>query len=236
MLRLILAPIGEPLSGMPDESAFCEAEWQRLRQISHPKRRAEYIAGHQLLRLAATVYAQDLGIQSATQAWYQPPASAPRLQNAPHILTGISHSQGWVVAAIARTEQTSDQLGVDIELNRPRKNLAQLARYSFGEQWLKQHQQSLIDAFFLRWTQCEALVKASTKTLGTQLLNHQRFSTQYSQGLPGYSASIKHQGVPDFTVSVAGLADHDIQLEILDPMTGQRAPADMDWQSWWAED
>lgn len=236
MLRLILAPIIAPLSNEPARPVFCEDEWQRLDRISHPKRRAEYIAGHALLRIAANRYAADLGFAQSTAEWFQPPASAPRLKHLPSMLTGISHSQGWALVAIARPPHPAAGLGIDIELNRPRKNLRQLARYSFGEKWLAAHEQNLTEAFFLRWTQCESVVKGSTKTLGTGLLRQQVFSDVNPTGIPGLSGRINHPDLPEFTLSIAGLDNKNASLEILAPASNQFTRLTLDWQSWWAAD
>ncbi|MDN3640811.1 4'-phosphopantetheinyl transferase superfamily protein [Simiduia curdlanivorans] len=150
--------------------------------ISSSKRRQEYIAGHSLLRLAAR---QALGVDASfggtdeKQHWQQPANSAPQLPQHPNLTFGLSHSGGWVAAVVESTGETTnvDKTGVDIELERERKNLTRLARYSFTEDWLHQHREDLLPAFFQRWTLCEALVKGSQKTLGTELLRHQRFAS-----------------------------------------------------------
>ncbi|AFU98599.1 4'-phosphopantetheinyl transferase family protein [Simiduia agarivorans] len=236
MLRLILAPIVAPLSDKPASPFFCADEWRRLDQISHPKRRAEYIAGHKLLRIAVNRYATDLGIELSSAEWIQPPASAPRLKHQPSLVTSISHSQGWALIAIASIDHTCARLGIDIELNRPRKNLAQLARYSFGKEWVEQHNHNLVEAFFLRWTQCESVVKASTKTLGTQLLSQQVFSDTHPIGIPGLSGRINYPDLPEFTLSIAGPENNNASLELFTPESNRFTALALDWQSWWAAD
>lgn len=155
--------------------------------MSSNARRREYIAGHQLLRLAA---AHALGKKPSALHWHQPEDAAPAIIGHPNIKTGLSHSGGWVAAVLASAATTPvqvamDKVGIDIEAERARKNLAQLARYSFGGHWLESNNDDLLNAFFQRWTLCEALVKGSDKSLGTQLLRNQQFSARepMQQGL-----------------------------------------------------
>ena len=165
--------------------AFTDAELRRLATITSAKRRAEYIAGHHLIRLAAS---HLLGFDSQAEAWVQPENSAPILSQHPCLNFGLSHSTGWVAALVEETAHhaaTTAKVGLDIELERDRKNLEQLASYSFTETWLNQHRDQLQSAFFQRWTLCEALVKGSDKTLGTELLRHQRFFTETTNS-PGH--------------------------------------------------
>lgn len=188
MLIFYIAPVAQLCS--PNwATSFCSEELARLAQIRAEKRRQEYIAGHQLLRLAAQ---HSLGTNLPPQDWQQLPNAAPSLIARPDVLTSISHSKGWVAAAVLRLIQTeqdgcmeSPKLGVDIEIERERKNLVQLATYSFGEQWLANNKHHLLPAFFQRWTLCEALVKGSNIPLGTRLLRGQKFvaDTPLEQGL-----------------------------------------------------
>lgn len=145
---------------------FSAAELARLARINSAGRRAEFIGGHWLLRL---LLAHRLGGQPADYELQQSAGSPPHLPARPELRLGLSHSQGWLAAAVMRGEE-GQQLGLDIELERPRKNLPALARYSFGEQWPESQGSDLAPAFFRRWTQCEALVKGSQYSLGTRLL------------------------------------------------------------------
>ncbi|BFM12714.1 hypothetical protein R50072_28670 [Simiduia litorea] len=177
MLSLFLAPINR-LCDPRGAEVFCDWELARLAAISSNKRRQEYLAGHSLLRLAA---AHTLGASANNAIWQQPANSAPQLSQHPHLTFGLSHSAGWVGAVVEAIEPSAkrvEKTGIDIELERDRKNLTQLANYSFTEDWLMQHRGHLLPAFFQRWTLCEALVKGSQKKLGTELLRHQKFARE----------------------------------------------------------
>lgn len=230
MITLALAPIGPPFE---DLTGFCQRELERLAQITHPNRRAEYIAGHQLLRHLARQTGHIRDLNDSALHWHQPERAAPRLIDYPHIQTGLSHCRGWVLAALADTGGTSP-LGIDLELVRARKNLRQLAHYSFGQSWLNQQTEAtLSEAFFLRWTQCEAVVKASTRPLGIKLLREQQFIAQASgqSCLLGASARIDHPVAAQISLAI-DRAPRSVTLLHFEPKLQRFTTLEPHWVSW----
>lgn len=172
MSALVILAQAESLQPPAEASAsLSPAEQARLDRISAPRRRAEFINGHWLLRI---LLAHHLGGRPGDFVLQQGEAAAPHLPARPDLRLGLSHSQGWLAAALL-SASPDQKIGVDIELERPRKNLQALARYSFGEAWPDAQGNHMLPAFFRRWTQCEALVKGSQHSLGTWLLRNVRF-------------------------------------------------------------
>ena len=238
MLQLLLSPIQPPITRTPEPVQWSQEEWARLDQITHPNRKAEFIAGHNLLRLLLDQWAHRLPLQAAPHQWQQKPAAAPSLVAYPHLVFGLSHCRGWVVAGLYFNAGQTPRLGVDIEMHRHRPRLAELANYSFGEAWVARHAPELEAPFFLRWTQCEAMVKASNLTLGTKLLRHQPFLSEQPMGhahYQGHSALVAIDSMQfSLSVTTSGDAPEAPSLALYTPETGQIKQLDTHWTTWWS--
>ncbi len=105
---------------------FSASELARLATITRPTRRAEFIAGHLLLRAALRAW-QRADTSSAAGAEREPsievaPEGRPYCASAEHLGCGLSlaHSGGWVAALVC-----NDALpGVDIEVSRASDEVA----------------------------------------------------------------------------------------------------------------
>lgn len=158
---------------------LCDDEVARYVGMGSEARRAEFLRGHWLMRLAVGYLT---GRAPDSFAIAQPENSPPIFTDVPGLIISLSHCKGWLALLVLQNEHTPTlKIGVDIETERDRPNLVRLAQHSFGDQWLAQHEATLQPAFFQRWTQCEAVVKASHLPLGTRLLREQRFLAPHAE-------------------------------------------------------
>jgi len=73
----------------------------------------------------------------------------------------ISHSGGWVAGAVARC----GQIGIDIEVHRPGRNITGIAGLAFGDAERQDVEREGEAAFYRIWTLREALAKARGRGL-----------------------------------------------------------------------
>src|SRR5262245_31723267 len=73
----------------------------------------------------------------------------------------ISHSGGWVAGAVARC----GQIGIDIEVHRPGRNITGIAGLAFGDAERQDVEREGEAAFYRIWTLREALAKAQGRGL-----------------------------------------------------------------------
>lgn len=235
---IFLAPIDARPCDAVCNSVFNLDELQKLALISADKRRQEFIAGHYFLRLALEQFTKT---PIAQQRLQQLKGAAPQLLEHPNIKVSLSHSCGWVAIALTLSNEELLAVGVDIEGERQRKKLAELASYSFGEAWLTQHREHLLEKFFQRWTLCEALVKGSDKSLGQYLLNQQQFSPPKSQvgGHWLHHCRLDKEIDPKFAqplhLSVALSKPQPIRCQLWQPSGSEFAPLPLRFAQFWAQ-
>ncbi|UTA48711.1 4'-phosphopantetheinyl transferase superfamily protein [Simiduia sp. 21SJ11W-1] len=178
-----------------------EDEIARYVAMGSEARRTEFLRGHWLIRLAVGYLTGRAPVSFEIR---QPEKSPPIFADVPGLITSLSHCKGWLALLVLQNEHTPTlKVGIDIETERDRPNLARLAEHSFGADWLNRHQDQLQPAFFERWTQCEAVVKASHLPLGTKLLRQQRFAatSECNEGLWLYHTRLQEQ--PPLHLSLA---------------------------------
>jgi 4'-phosphopantetheinyl transferase len=73
----------------------------------------------------------------------------------------ISHSGGWVACAVA----SSGQIGIDIEVYRPGRDIMGIAGLAFGDRERQDVEREGAAAFYRIWTSREALAKARGRGL-----------------------------------------------------------------------
>lgn len=156
--HLQLARVDELLAQCPAGLAWLtDSERRRVEQLAAPRRRAQFLAGHWLLRRIAAEAFDDLAAD-----WQVEHASgqAPRMHSVRdtargRVFASLSHSGDWVAAAIGR-----HPLGVDVECPRKARDWQALAKMAFSpaEQHELAQREGLQarDYFILRWTLKEA--------------------------------------------------------------------------------
>lgn len=121
------------------------------------KRKKEFIVGRFLL---ASVLQQHFGINRLPEIKITANTKPVFVDNAlPDF--NISHSNNCIAVAVC----DRGTIGLDIEKQRPRKNMAKIAYHFFSEeecQWL-QNQQDSLSAFWQLWTLREAALKLYAK-------------------------------------------------------------------------
>jgi phosphopantetheinyl transferase len=73
----------------------------------------------------------------------------------------ISHSGGWVACAVA----SRGQVGIDIEVHRPGRDIMGIAGLAFGDGERRDVEREGVAAFYRIWTSREALAKARGRGL-----------------------------------------------------------------------
>ena len=142
------------------------SEQTQSQQLKSKLNQSHYIQTHGLLRilLAESVNEkpQNLSIAKAQHG-------KPYLPDYPELAFNLSHSNNHLLIALAE----NCQLGVDIEMIKPRSNLNGLVKKCFSEteamywQNLPEHQK--IPEFFRFWTTKEAFVKATGRGIALGL-------------------------------------------------------------------
>ncbi|MDO9164172.1 MAG: 4'-phosphopantetheinyl transferase superfamily protein [Methylococcaceae bacterium] len=148
--------------------------WQRLSAeeqahaatLKNPVLRTRYVSVRSHLR---QVLAQKLAIQAKAIVFSKAEHGKPYLADYPELAFNLSHSaNAWVIAV-----GWGCRLGVDIEIAKPRANLAALVEKCFADveasYWhsLPEHQQTA--AFYRFWTRKEAFVKATGRGIALGL-------------------------------------------------------------------
>lgn len=140
-----------------------------------PERQQQYLTGRILL---ASLLAKTLAITTLPEIIVssngRPSFTDPQLPD-----FNISHSGNVIMVAVAQ----HCQVGIDLELKRPRKKLLQLAKYSFSQaeyDWLSQLSDDAFEpAFWQLWTIRESILKLSGK--GVWQMKEMRVEPQQRQ-------------------------------------------------------
>lgn len=145
-----------------------EAEQAHAVRIKNDLLRKRYVEVHGRLR---NVLAQILNEPPGKIRINKAEHGKPYLADNPQLAFNLSHSASVMVIAVS----WSCQLGVDVEICKPRANLAALVEKCFAEEeaeyWRKlpEHQRTV--EFYRFWTRKEAFVKATGRGIGLGL-NH----------------------------------------------------------------
>ena len=173
------------LNGIPEErfpgllARLSESEVTRFHQFRLPLRQRQFLTGRIVLRCALS---RMLRLPVAQIELAEQAQRAPQLIQPDHARASgfsISHSGNWV--AVACSQQV--QLGLDIELLNPDRNLAGIAEHSFSKKdvlWF-QSQPDPVVAFYQLWSSKEARYKltqgdAQHSTEHRYLLSHPTLS------------------------------------------------------------
>jgi 4'-phosphopantetheinyl transferase len=164
--QIEIARIARVLADVPKMHAnwLSESELLRLSDIRHPARRAQYLAGHWLVRvLLSRAYGDAPGQWRLLERKSQPPAvhghdSALRIS--------ISHSEDWIAAAVADVA-----IGIDLE-QRPRILDAAIEPLLLNAD--EKPGELDADALLQRWVAKEAWIKRSAGSALAERLKHLR--------------------------------------------------------------
>jgi 4'-phosphopantetheinyl transferase len=134
-------------------------ESARYQRFVRPLRQRQFLAGRILLRLAL---AELLHVPPQIFCFSERPDNAPLLDwplPGPAPGFSISHSGPWVACAVSLTVQ----LGLDIEVINPLRDVTALAMHSFDADiinWLTgQPESARVSAFYTAWCRQEAIYK-----------------------------------------------------------------------------
>ena len=151
------------LTGVPQEhfpsllARLSVSEIARFHQFKLPLRQRQFLTGRIMLRFAL---AHLLGVPAAQIELAEQAQRAPLLVKPEHAPCGgfsISHSGNWVAVACSRHAQ----LGLDIEILNPERNLAGIAAHSFPATdvlWMQSQPDPTV-AFYQLWSSREARYK-----------------------------------------------------------------------------
>jgi 4'-phosphopantetheinyl transferase len=128
--------------------------WSRPGDTSFSVRRRSLLARALLRRLLAESTGAESGWTFDGESSGRPLARRADGGRAPAI--AISHSGGWVACAIA----TVGQIGIDIEIDRPGRDILGIAGLAFGAGERRDVERGGAGAFYRIWTAREALAKA----------------------------------------------------------------------------
>jgi len=135
-------------------------EGARWRRLQHRPDQLRFLAGRGLLRLLAGA---QLNIPPEQIEFRLGPFGKPALKNLsgpPPLRFNVTHSGDLVLVAFS----VAREVGVDLEQVKPMDDLDLTARRVFSEaalhQWLRLNPSERQAAFYQRWTQHEATVKA----------------------------------------------------------------------------
>jgi 4'-phosphopantetheinyl transferase len=128
--------------------------WSLSCDASYSVRERSLLARALLRRLLAESTGAPLGWTFEVETSGRPIARQKGSARAPAI--AISHSGGWVACAVAR----SGQIGIDIEVERPGRDIMGIAGLAFGDGERRDVEREGAAAFYRIWTAREALAKA----------------------------------------------------------------------------
>ncbi len=146
-----VAPLTAVAAAQPEHEAWwTPSEAARFQAFSWPLRRQVFLSGRWLLRWLLARASGGDALRLAIEG-----DGAPRCLARPTWSLSISHSTGWVAAAVSELQP----LGLDLECESPRRDWRAMA------DWLGL---AVIDAtaFYRYWTLGEAWLKASTEPRG----------------------------------------------------------------------
>lgn len=127
-------------------------------QISNPALQRRYIAVHGQLR---AILSEQLGQPADTLNIHKTPHGKPYLADHPELAFNLSHTANNFVIALG----SNCQLGIDLEIEKPRHNLEGLVHKCFGEEeasyWEQLPDEKKLAEFYRFWTAKEAFVKAT---------------------------------------------------------------------------
>lgn len=143
-----------------DHSCLSAAELERAARFNCTHIRTKYLARHLVLR---HLLARATGIPPHALAFTEGPFGKPALAHAPACFFNLSHSERWVLLAIAQGPGAAE-IGVDIEALRPLDDLQDLAAQVLNPQELKEFNDLTFEhqnhAFLRYWTHKESMLKA----------------------------------------------------------------------------
>ena len=143
-----------------------EAEQAHALRMKNDLLRKRYVEVHGRLR---NVLAQILNEPPEKIRIHKAEHGKPYLADNPQLAFNLSHSASLMVIAVG----WRCQLGVDVELCKPRANLAGLVDKCFAEEevvyWRKLPEHQKIPEFYRFWTRKEAFVKATGRGIGLGL-------------------------------------------------------------------
>jgi 4'-phosphopantetheinyl transferase len=178
IVHLVLAPLPSQPADPQDLARWLGAQEQaRLAAIRSQQRRAQFVAGRWLLR---TLLAQAHGGRPPDWALSAPDAGPPAVQGHAGIHLALSHSGGWVAAALAAVP-----VGVDIEAPARPRDLDGLAALCCDEAeralLLEEAPGQRETRFYEIWTAKEAWIKQHGEQLAPRRLA--QIHLQRPQGL-----------------------------------------------------
>ena len=150
-VHLYWARIGD-IGTREAEELLTDDDFVRLPELTHERRRVEYLTGRALLRLGLQRFT---GRPAKSQPLRTGPTGKPECVGGPAV--SVSHSGHLVACAIAPT----GQIGVDIELPLHRRRTDAIARQYFSPResdWLRGQPR---DRFYMLWVLKEAYLKAT---------------------------------------------------------------------------
>ncbi len=143
-----------------------EAEQAHALRMKNDLLRKRYVEVHGRLR---NVLAQILNESPEKIRINKAEHGKPYLADNPQLVFNLSHSASVMIIAVG----WRCQLGVDVELCKPRANLAGLVDKCFAEEeveyWRKLPEHQKIPEFYRFWTRKEAFVKATGRGIGLGL-------------------------------------------------------------------
>ncbi len=143
-----------------------EYEQQRANDMGNAQLRRRYISTHARLR---ELLGKVVNVNPAQLRIHRTQYGKPYLADYPEVAFNLSHTNSTLAVAIAY----DCELGIDIELCKPRVNLASLAKKCFGKEELD-YWQGLPEigralAFYRFWTRKEAFIKAAGRGIALGL-------------------------------------------------------------------
>lgn len=158
------------------------AEAARYARFVRPLRRRQFLLGRALLR---TAMGEMLEVAPESIALEERAGQAPRLlapAGGPYF--SISHSGHWVACALSGTTQ----VGLDIELRDPRRDVLALARQAFGADVAAELEsmplEARLAAFYQRWSEAEARYKLGLDAASCVTLAHAELSIVLCSAAP----------------------------------------------------
>jgi 4'-phosphopantetheinyl transferase len=133
--------------------------WSRSCDASYSARERSLLARALLRRLLAESTGAPFGWAFDVEISGQPVARRKGGGRVPSIT--ISHSGGWVACAVA----SGGQIGIDIEVYRPGRDIRGIAGLAFGDGERQDVEREGTAAFYRIWTSREALAKARGRGL-----------------------------------------------------------------------
>ncbi|WP_374371259.1 4'-phosphopantetheinyl transferase superfamily protein [Dongia sp.] len=161
------------------------------------------------MRKAGSVLAEALLCAMVSNVWSvarnefhvrRRPSGQPYLTSPPEIplpSVSLSHSRGWVACAASMT----GPVGIDVEVPRPGRPIAEIARFAFGPGERRRVAEMGEAGFYRIWTLREALAKATGAGLPLVSDGIDRFETGPETGIwageiDGATWQVGHQIIP----------------------------------------